>query len=295
MRKQSALPPAFDGMQFMSGGGELGALMRGHDWTRTPLGAPSSWPQSLKLALRLMLNSLQPVWVGWGEEFFYFYNDAYRPIIGGRHPLALGRPARKVWPETWPQIGPMLDSALRGDVGTYVEAQLLIMERHGYPEETYYTWSYTPVPNDDGGPGGIFCANTDDTQRVIGERQLALLRELASRGTNARSAQEACRLCMDALATDPRDLPFGLLYMAEADGAPLALVGTTGIEAGHAAAPATIAPGTNTPWPAGDALKGGAALLASDLEKQFPNGLPQGVWERAPREAAIIPVAAGSC
>ena len=165
---------------FLSGGGELGELIRSFDWASTPLGPPEDWPQNLRMALRIMLTSRQPIWIGWGEQLIYLYNDPYKSIIGGKHPWALGRPTAEVWREIWDDIGPMLDTAMTGDQGTYVEAQLLIMERNGYPEETYYTFSYSPIPDDDGVVGGIICANSDDTQRVIGERQLALLRDLAA-------------------------------------------------------------------------------------------------------------------
>ena len=134
-----------------------------------------------------MLTSRQPIWIGWGKELIYLYNDPYKSIIGGKHPWALGRPTQEVWREIWPDIAPMLATAMGGDEGTYVESQLLIMERSGYPEETYYTFSYSPIPDDQGRPGGIICANTDDTQRVIGERQLALLRELAAAGSESRT------------------------------------------------------------------------------------------------------------
>ncbi len=188
--------------------GSSGALMRAYPWETTPLGPPESWPQSLKMAIRIMLTSRQPIWIGWGEDLTYFYNDPYKSIIGGKHPWALGRPTREVWREIWPQIGPMLDTALGGDQGTYVESQLLIMERNGYPEETYYTFSYSPIPNDDGTVGGIFCANSDDTQRVIGERQLALLKDLAAEAGHARNWREACVRGAVALEKNPRDLPF---------------------------------------------------------------------------------------
>ena len=111
-----------------------------------------------------------------------------------------------------------------GDQGTFVESQLLIMERNGYPEETYYTFSYSPVPNDDGSVGGIICANSDDTRRVIGERQLALLRELAASTANARTSQEVCDRSADALATNARDIPFAMIYMADPDGGGVKLV-----------------------------------------------------------------------
>ena len=144
--------------------------------------------------MRIILTSRQPMFVWWGDELINLYNDAYKAIVGGKHPEALGQPASVVWREIWDQVGPRAAAAMRGNEGTYDEALLLIMERNGYPEETYYTFSYSPVPNDQGGTGGIICANTDDTQRIIGERQLALLRELAARTADARTAREACAL-----------------------------------------------------------------------------------------------------
>jgi hypothetical protein len=234
---------------FLSGGGELGELLRGYDWSKTPLGAPSTWPQSLRMAIRIMLTSRQPIWIGWGKELTYFYNDPYKSIIGGKHPWALGRPTIEVWREIWDDIGPMLATALGGEQGTYVEAQLLIMERNGYPEETYYTFSYSPIPDDDGAVGGIFCANSDDTARVISERQIGLLQELAAKTANTRSWQEACEQSARALATNLRDLPFALLYVTDPTGAALSLVGTSSIAPGHIAAPVMIDPAADPRWP----------------------------------------------
>src|SRR5215813_8234766 len=156
----------------LAGGGELGALMRRMDWSRTPLGPVESWPQALRTSVRIVLTSRQPMFVWWGDELINLYNDAYRSILGGKHPQALGQPASVVWREIWDEVGPRAETAMKREEGTYDEALLLIMERNGYPEETYYTFSYSPVPNDQGGIGGIICANTDDTRRVIGERQV---------------------------------------------------------------------------------------------------------------------------
>src|SRR5215470_7708297 len=168
--------------------------MRALDWSRTALGPVERWPQSLKTCVRIMLTSRQPMFVWWGPELINLYNDAYRAIVGGKHPWALGQPAQAVWREIWDQVGPRAESALRGDEGTYDEALLLIMERHGYQEETYYTFSYSPVPNEHGGTGGILCANTDDTQRIISNRRLALLRDLAARANEGRTIEEVCDL-----------------------------------------------------------------------------------------------------
>ena len=123
---------------FLAGGSELGALIRKYNWTNNPLGPPAAWPQSLKTAVRIMLTSRQPIWIGWGPELIYLYNDAYKSIIGGKHPHALGKPTKEVWKEIWAEIDPLLATAMGGVEGTYVEEQLLLMERNGYPEETYY-------------------------------------------------------------------------------------------------------------------------------------------------------------
>src|SRR5689334_960661 len=221
-----------DDAGFLAGGGELGALIRAMDWTRTPLGPSRDWPRSLKTAVRIMLTSRQPIWVGWGRQLTYLYNDPYKSIIGGKHPWALGKPTLEVWREIAAEIGPMLETAMTGLEGTYVESQLLIMERNGYPEETYYTFSYSPIPDDDGRPGGIICANTDDTQRVIGERQLASLRDLAARTANARSWQKACERSAAALAKNDKDMPFGMIYIVDGESGAMSLASAWGVQAG---------------------------------------------------------------
>jgi hypothetical protein len=277
-------------LAFLAGGGEMGERIRAFGWANTPLGAPESWPQSLKTAVRIMLTSRQPFWIGWGKELTKLYNDPYKSIIGGKHPQALGQPAAVVWREIWEHISPLLSTALAGDAGTYVEAQLLIMERHGYPEETYYTYSYSPVPDDSGGVGGIICANTDDTQRVIGERQVALLRELAAGTADARRWQEACDRSARAFRTNPRDLPFALIYIADSDGQRVSLAGACGIAPGHPAAPDSAALDGPCVWPFPEVLGTRTVSLVRDLGARFGGGLPTGAWSRAPTQAAVLPV-----
>jgi signal transduction histidine kinase/FixJ family two-component response regulator len=278
--------------QFLAGGGELGARMRAHDWAATPLGPPARWPGSLKTAVRIMLTSRQPIWIGWGRDLIYLYNDAYKSIIGGKHPWALGRPTSEVWHEVWPDIGPMLATAMGGDEGTYVEEQLLIMERSGYPEETYYTFSYSPIPDDDGTAGGIICANTDDTRRVIGERQLALLRELATATADARTPEQACERSAQALATNVRDLPFAMIYLADRDGEGLTLAGATGIKAGHPAAPRSVRPGEDTAWPLADVMQTHARIMLAHVGGRAGMSIPSGAWDVPPADAALVPIPA---
>jgi PAS domain S-box-containing protein len=164
------------------------------------------------------------------------------------------------------------------------------MERYGYPEETYYTFSYSPVPNDQGGTGGIICANTDDTQRIIGERQLALLRELGTRTAEARRAADACRLAAQALATNQRDLPFALIYLLEPDRKRLSLAGAAGIEAGHPAAPETVDVDGGPDWPFAEVLRTGTPRLVGGGES-VPLALPAGAWDRAPDQVIVLPLA----
>ena len=279
-------------LQFLAGGGELGARMRGFDWAATSLGPAALWPRSLKTAVRIMLTSRQPIWIGWGKDLIYLYNDPYKSIIGGKHPWALGRPTSEVWREIWSEIGPMLATAMRGDEGTYVEEQLLIMERSGYREETYYTFSYSPIPDDDGGVGGIICANTDDTRRVIGERQLALLREVAAATADARTVDAACERSAAALATDNRDLPFAMLYLADPDGSRLSLVCASGIAADHPAAPTSLALDEASPWPFAAVLRESASQVVTGIGQRFAIAFPCGAWEQPPSRAALIPIPA---
>ncbi|MFM0173383.1 response regulator [Paraburkholderia sediminicola] len=293
-RFMSDAPPAgLAAPSFLAGGGELGALIRAYDWTQTALGAPDTWPQGLKIAIRIMLTSRQPIWIGWGDDLLYFYNDPYKSIIGGKHPVALGQPTHVVWREIWTDIEPLLATALAGAEGIFVEQKLLIMERNGFPEETYYTFSYSPIPGEDGEPGGIICANSDDTVQVVGERQLALLKELAAVSPDGRDWREACELSARALQSNPQDLPFALLYAAEPGSDTATLVGASGIEPGHPAAPQTLRVDDSL-WPVADVFKIQAPQLVRDLTQRFGIALPKGPWHLAPEQAVILPVSPGS-
>jgi signal transduction histidine kinase len=274
---------------FLAGGGELGALMRAMDWSRTPLGPTDTWPQALRTAVRIMLTSRQPMFVWWGNELINLYNDAYKSIVGGKHPQALGQPAALVWREIWDQVWPRAQSAMSTDEGTYDEALLLIMERHGYREETYYTFSYSPVPGDTGEAGGIFCANTDDTQRIIGARQLALLREQAARTADARTISEACLLSAQSLGTNPRDLPFALIYLLDPNHQRVVFAGSSGSYANSSIAPQEVLLDDSCVWPFAEVIRTHAPVLVDDLSALGP--LPAGAWDRPPHQVAVLPIA----
>jgi two-component sensor histidine kinase/PAS domain-containing protein len=284
-----ATPKEID-LAFLQGGGELGARIRGYDWSATPLGAPSAWPGSLKTCVRIMLTSRQPMFVWWGEEMINLYNDAYKAIVGGKHPAALGQPASEVWRDIWDEAGPRARSALHRAEGTYDEALQLIMERNGYKEETYYTFSYSPVPNDDGTTGGILCANTDETQRIVGERRLSLLRELATRTWDANTVSEAFTLSAECLGSNPRDVPFALIYAIDEKNGMATLAGRCGIDEAHTAAPQTLSFDDTSSWPIAQCAKYAVPVLMRDLVERF-GALPEGAWDIPPTQAAILPIA----
>ncbi|WP_325063125.1 PAS domain S-box protein [Halovulum marinum] len=279
-----------DGSGFLKGGGELGAAIRAHDWSASPLGPAHRWPQSLKTAVRIMLTSRQPIWIGWGKDLTYLYNDAYKSVIGGRHPAALGRPIREVWPEIWDEIKPLLATAMQGDEGVYVENQMLIMERNGYPEETYYTFSFSPIPDDDGGVGGIICASTDDTPGIIGKRQLALLREVAAETVDATDAGDACRRAAGALAAIPQDVPFAAIYLQENEGLERAAV--AGLPDGDRRLfPDRVDTGRHLVWPFASVLELDEAVSVDLAGVAGEAPLPTGPWPLPPAQALVLPLA----
>jgi len=157
---------------FLANGGEVGAMMRDHDWSNSPLGCPGSWPQSLRAIVSMMLNSKFPMFVAWGAELGFLYNDAYAHILGNKHPAALGGRFQEIWSEIWADILPIIEQALDGQA-VYYENLPFTMNRNGHDEKTWFTFSYSPVRGEDGQVGGMFCACTETTEQVLAERHRA--------------------------------------------------------------------------------------------------------------------------
>lgn len=167
-------------VDFLVGGGEMGALMRAHDWSHSSLGPPSRWPQSLRTVVRLMLHTGHPMYIWWGADHAYLYNDAYRESIGPElHPGSLGRPAREVWDEIWPIIGPQIEHVMGGKGPTWTVDHLVPITRHGRREEVYWTYSYSPIDDDaaTSGIGGVLVVCTETTRQILAARQLAAERD----------------------------------------------------------------------------------------------------------------------
>ncbi len=162
----------------LEGDGAVRALMRNHDWTRSPLGDPDTWPDPLRTAAAMVLDSAFPMFIAWGSGLGLLYNDAYAQMLGDKHPASLGRPFQQVWSEIWPDIAPIIDRALSGK-SSYHEDLPLVVLRGKYPEQGYFTFSYSPLHASDGGVGGMYCTVIETTSRVRAERRAAFELELS--------------------------------------------------------------------------------------------------------------------
>ena len=270
---------------------EVGRDLALVDWAATPLGLPESWPQSLQTAVDILLSSRFSMWMAWGPQLTFFCNATYRrDTLGRKYPWALGRPASEVWAEIWDDIGPRIGTVLTTGKATWDEALLLFLERSGYPEETYHTFSYSPLRDDAGAIVGMLCVVSEDTERVIGERRMATLRDLGSDPSVVRTDQETLGFAGRQLDRNRRDLPFTVTYLFGDDGATAHLAGRTGIAAGHPVAPAVLTVGDSEPvWPIAALLRGESALVG--LASARFAGLPTGAWSEPPVEALVVPLA----
>jgi signal transduction histidine kinase len=276
---------------FLAGGGEVRALMRACDWSATPLGPPEAWPPSLKAVAQVMLTSRFAMWMAWGPELTFLCNDAYLPTVGIKRDWVIGSRSDRVWAEIWPDIGPRIRHVLTTGEATWDEALLLYLERKGFAEETYHTFSYSPLSNDLGARQGMLCVVAEVTDRVIGERQLATLRDLGARLAAASSRSEVMKALEDGLASEPRDLPFALIYLSGPERDAFDLAAVHGFVRDTDAVTRRIARGDpQVPWP---------GALGDDNEPKAI-GVPSSVgfgqrldhWQIAPQQALLCPILA---
>jgi PAS domain-containing protein len=167
---------------FLQSEGEMAMLISRYPWADHPLGPLERWPQSLKTAVSLILNSRHPMWIGWGREMSFLYNDAYLHVLGrAKHPWALGRPASEVWAEIWDVCGPLADKVFGHGEASFVDDVRLLMNRGDFLEETFYSFSYSPIRDESGDVGGLFCPSNDVTAKVLGARRSRTCRMRSSK------------------------------------------------------------------------------------------------------------------
>jgi len=210
--------PVDAGEPLLRGPGEVRALMRARAWSETPLGVPDHWPASLRAVVRIMLTSRFAMWMAWGPELTFLCNDAYLPTVGLKRDWVIGSRSDKVWAEIWPDIGPRIQHVLASGEATWDEALLLYLERSGFTEETYHTFSYSPLADDAGVTMGMLCVVAEVTERVISERQLRVLRDVGTTLAAASTRAEVMTGLEACLSADTHDVPFALVTLADRNG-----------------------------------------------------------------------------
>jgi PAS domain S-box-containing protein len=277
---------------FLAGGGEMGERMRALDWTRTPLGPVAAWPQSLKTIVRVMLDSRYAMWMLWGQELTFFCNDAYLPTVGMKRHWVLGARSDKVWEEIWPDIGPRIQRVLEEGRATWDEGLPLFLERYGFPEESYHTFSYSPIYDEASRIAGMLCVVTEVTDRVIGERRLRVLRDLAA-SPRAETTEDACTRLINVLADNALDVSFAALYLLDPTQELLRLTHFFG-NLPQQLLPAQISPTERSaPWPIDEAIRSGATQVV-ELPRNGPASITAPLWPDRVHQAMVLPVTAGS-
>ncbi|MGI2902263.1 ATP-binding protein [Tolypothrix sp. VBCCA 56010] len=273
--------------------GEMKARMRTFDWANTPVGSIDTWSQSLKSTVRILLASRYPMILIWGPNLIQFYNDAYSDIIGDKHPAALGTDIRITLAEAWDTLGPMIEEVMVTGVANWVPAQMLVLERSGYREESYFSLSHAPAEDDSGEIVGMFCVCSEVTQQILGDRRLRLLRDLASFAGETRSVETTCRDVAKAIAEHPLDVPFALIYLREPDGKTLRLCGKVKMpsEALLSLVSVNITESESDIWSLAR-VAAGETVLIEGVDSLFL--LPGGPWNEPTRAALVMPIASST-
>jgi signal transduction histidine kinase len=269
----------------------MGALLRSLDWSRTPLGPVESWPAALRTSVSTMLGSPYPIALYWGPEYVLMYNDTFRPIFGGKHPASAGMPARQALAEVWDLLEPMLEGVRTSLIASYEQDLCIFMERQGFVEECFFTWSYVPTRDETGRFVGIVTIASETTRQVLSDRRFKTIRELSIRTALDKNLDGVLRSVERVLAQAGGDVPFALLYEVEADKARLAA--STGVERGGPAAPAELRLAEDAPWPLAEVLRSGHGVLVEDLGSRF-GPLPGGPWPEPATRALLLPVSLGA-
>src|SRR5438477_4053752 len=200
--------------EFLAGGGEMAKTVLAKDWSQTPVGPLDQWPQSLRTTVSLCLASNFPISIAWGPRRVQIYNDGYWPICAAKHPHSMGQDFKECWFSGWPVIGEAFERAQRGET-SFLENQRMFLDRNGYLEETFFTFSFSPIRDESGGIGGLFHPVTETTANMLAERRTRAVRDLAARSAEAKTVEEACSTVTKSMTDCVLDLPFALLYLFE--------------------------------------------------------------------------------
>ena len=270
----------------------MGRLIEEMDWAETDLGPISSWSPTLKTIVRFLLANRFPLLLWWGPDFLQIYNDAYRPILGTKHPTYLGRPVRECWSEIWHILKPLIETPFQGGPPTWMEDILLEINRYGYFEESHFTIAYSPVPDETvpGGIGGVLATVHEISEKVVAERRILVLRDLGAGSLDAKSGEAACGLAAETLAQHSKDIPFALLYLIDQDRKHANLAGVAGVAAETQMSPLSIDLANDPLWDLKTVLEKQNLHIVRDLGERFHEAVPKGPWGDPPKEAVIAPI-----
>ncbi|MFD2569288.1 PAS domain S-box protein [Spirosoma soli] len=224
---------------FLADGGEMGHLIRKMDWTKTPIGPPETWPLTLRTAVNIMLDTRFPMAIAWGPAFTMLYNDGYRPMIGLKHPQAMGASAQYILAEIWDSIGPLFNQVMTGQAVVFDDF-LAPLYRNGFLEECYFDFSYSPIRLEDGQTGGVLVTISETTDRVIRERRSQTLRDVAAYVAHVKTDQQISEMLRHTLAHNAKDVPFALLYQVQKNSQEVRLIDSVRAESYAIDAPAVI-------------------------------------------------------
>jgi PAS domain S-box-containing protein len=274
---------------WLVGHSEMVELIRFHPWSQTALGPIEDWPESLQTTVSLCLASSFPIDVIWGPSYVQIWNEGYARICGEKHPAALGSDYRECWASAWPASGGAFDAACAGETA-FLENQSMFLDRNGYLEETSFTFSLSPIRDDAGEIAGLFHPVTETTPRTLAERRTRVLRDLASRGTLAHTVADATARALDALKSAGADLPFVMLFLAEADGS-LRLAGDCGAPVDTAGVPlAELMTGDGADSLLAAVMRDGRPRSVGDLRARF-GAISAGPYPEPIARALLHPIA----
>src|SRR6185436_18682161 len=276
---------------WLVGGGEMAKVIKAKDWSKTPLGPIESWPQSLRTVVSLAQASNSPISLAWGPGNVQIYNDGYWPICGDKHPTSMGQDFRECWASAFPVIGEAYATAWSGK-SAYLEKMRMFLDRYGFLEETWFTFSFSPITDESGGVGGLFHPVTEMTSQMLSERRTKTLRDLASRAGKAKTGEEAFAFSAQVLAESELDLPFVLFYLIDGATLQAQLVGQTGLAPGTPVAPTSVDLHTSSdqPWPIGEVARTGVPQQIDDVAARLA-GIAVGPYPEIPKTAFVLPIA----
>lgn len=282
-------------LPWLKGSGEMVGLIRNRDWSETPIGAAEAWSPALRMMVGFLVANRFPLLLWWGPQYISIYNDACRPVLGTKHPQALGLPVSECWSEIWHILQPLIDTPFKGGPATWMEDLELEIRRSGFTEETHFTVASSPVPDATvpGGIGGVLATVHEITEKIVSERRVSILAGLSARAMEAKTAERACTVAAKVLSANSKDVPFALIYLIDRKDDKATLAGIAGSATGAAISPLVIdlveSAGARCGWPLKELLRTEQLLVREKLGAQFAD-VPSGPWSEPPGSAVLVPI-----